>query len=178
MNAQDPKKLIIDTLRKHPKGLTILTISKLTGLHRHTASKYIHELIGAGVLYQREIGPAKLCYVKIKDDEAEERLLTRLDSMVTRKSTSGMSTHLKVFLVLAFSLLILWQVQTFADNISNFLNGSNLSEPVENVVLIDQTYVPQNTDYINRSFMAMLSENLSSQPPDPSQNITSDEIID
>src|SRR4030042_3647177 len=145
MSAQDPKKLIIDTLRKHNKGLTILTISKLTGIHRHTAAKYIHELLGAGVLYQREIGPAKLCYVKIKNDEEEERLLTRLDRMVMRKSTSGMSNNLKVFLVLALSLIILAQVQTFADNVSEFLNGSNLSEPVQNMVLIDQTYVPQNT---------------------------------
>ncbi len=36
---------------------------KLVGAHRHTVTKYIHELLGAGVIYQREIGTVKICYL-------------------------------------------------------------------------------------------------------------------
>lgn len=58
------KDEIRDILRKHPEGLHILKISELVGSHRHTVTKYIHELIGAGVIEQREIGPVKLCLLR------------------------------------------------------------------------------------------------------------------
>ena len=55
---------IIETLREHPEGLTILNIAKLIRMHRHTATKYIYLLTGARAVYQREVGAAKLCYLK------------------------------------------------------------------------------------------------------------------
>ena len=55
---------IIETLREHPEGLTILNIAKLIGIHRHTATKYIYYLVGTEAIYQRDVGPAKLCYLK------------------------------------------------------------------------------------------------------------------
>ena len=51
-------------LKKHPEGLTIQKISELLGTSIITATKYIHELIGEGKIYQRKIGIAKLCYAK------------------------------------------------------------------------------------------------------------------
>lgn len=59
------KEKIVKILSQHPEGLSILEISALVGAHRHTTNKYIHELIGADVIYQRDIGTVKLHYLKI-----------------------------------------------------------------------------------------------------------------
>jgi predicted transcriptional regulator len=64
------KERIIEILRNHPEGLTIIEISKLLDSHRHTITKYIYQLIGEGLIYQRKIGTAKLCYLK---DEKNDR---------------------------------------------------------------------------------------------------------
>ena len=64
------KERIIVILRNHPEGLTIIEISKLLDSHRHTITKYIYQLIGEGLIYQRKIGTAKLCYLK---DEKNDR---------------------------------------------------------------------------------------------------------
>jgi DNA-binding IclR family transcriptional regulator len=55
---------ILKTLSKHPEGLTIMEIAEKLGKHRHTITKYIYELTGAGQIKQREIGSAKLCYLR------------------------------------------------------------------------------------------------------------------
>jgi predicted transcriptional regulator len=66
------KEKITKILEEHPEGLHILGISRLVGAHRHTVTKYIHELMGAGVINQREVGTVKLCYLK-KDWERLRR---------------------------------------------------------------------------------------------------------
>jgi uncharacterized repeat protein (TIGR01451 family) len=58
------KESIIDALRKHPEGLTLRDIAEIVGHHRHTITKYVYELIGAQVIYQRDVGAAKLCYLR------------------------------------------------------------------------------------------------------------------
>ena len=84
MQKKDPRKAIIDVLKMHPEGLTLQKISKLTGMSRLTATKYVHELLGAGVVYQRQVGVAKLCYLKeaflqeVKQREILEKLKKRL----------------------------------------------------------------------------------------------------
>ncbi|MBU5688561.1 MAG: helix-turn-helix domain-containing protein [Candidatus Aenigmarchaeota archaeon] len=76
----DPKQSIIELLKKHPEGLTLQKIAQLTNMNRLTATKYVHELIGAGIIYQRKVGVAKLCYLKeryvklIKEEEVLEKL--------------------------------------------------------------------------------------------------------
>ena len=81
---KDPRKVILEVLKMHPEGLTIQKISKLSGMSRLTATKYIHELLGAGVVYQRKVGVAKLCYLKerflqeVKQEEILEKLKKRL----------------------------------------------------------------------------------------------------
>lgn len=49
---------------KHPEGLTFTQIAKLVGMHRHTVTKYVYQLIGSGEIYQREVGTARLCYLR------------------------------------------------------------------------------------------------------------------
>jgi DNA-binding IclR family transcriptional regulator len=58
------RERIIDALNHHPEGLTTVDIAKSLGTHRHTVTKYVYQLVGEGVIHQREIGNAKLCYVK------------------------------------------------------------------------------------------------------------------
>lgn len=76
----DPKQQIIEVLKKHPEGLTLQKIAQLTNMNRLTTTKYIHELLGAGVIYQRKVGVAKLCYLKdryiklVKEEEILEQL--------------------------------------------------------------------------------------------------------
>ena len=55
---------ILVLLKKHPQGLTILEISELLGVSRITIAKYVYGLTVEGLIKQRQIGPAKLCYLK------------------------------------------------------------------------------------------------------------------
>jgi DNA-binding IclR family transcriptional regulator len=58
------KERILESIRKHPEGLTILNIAEVTGINRITASKYILVLVAEGEIIQRSVGTAKLCYIK------------------------------------------------------------------------------------------------------------------
>ena len=60
------KDKIIDILKEHPEGLTTADVAKLLLISRNTASKYIYQLLKEGIISQREIGNAKLCYLKAK----------------------------------------------------------------------------------------------------------------
>ena len=79
-----PKDTIIEVLKKHPEGLTLQKLSTLTEMSRLTATKYIHELMGEGKIYQREVGMAKLCYLKerfaqlVKQEEVIKQLQKKL----------------------------------------------------------------------------------------------------
>lgn len=83
-SKRNPKKLITETLKKHPEGLTLQKISNLTKMSRLTATKYVHELMGEGKVYQRNVGMAKLCYLKerfvrlVKQEEVIEKLQKKL----------------------------------------------------------------------------------------------------
>jgi predicted transcriptional regulator len=57
------KERIVNVLRQHPEGLTTQDISQLIGTHRHTATRYLAELKGAGITVHRPIGPAILHYL-------------------------------------------------------------------------------------------------------------------
>lgn len=79
-----PKKTIVDILKKHPEGLTLQKVAKLSDMSRLTATKYIHELMGEGIISQREVGMAKLCYIKdrfaqlVKQEEVIEKMKKKL----------------------------------------------------------------------------------------------------
>jgi predicted transcriptional regulator len=53
----------IDLLKQNKQGLTLLEIAKALSVNRVTISKYIYGLIAEGLVLQRLIGPAKLCYL-------------------------------------------------------------------------------------------------------------------
>ena len=60
------KEHLIDVLKKHPDGLSISNISKLTGLNRLTASKYLSIMEAEKTVEFRRIGMTKL--FKLKED--------------------------------------------------------------------------------------------------------------
>jgi DNA-binding IclR family transcriptional regulator len=68
MNTRNIRNEIIEILRKHPEGLTLVEIEKILGVSKHTAARYIYQLVGEGLIYQREVGTAKLCYLRDKND--------------------------------------------------------------------------------------------------------------
>jgi uncharacterized repeat protein (TIGR01451 family) len=74
MNDKNPKSLILEALLNHPEGLTMVSLADVVGLHRHTTTKYLYELIGAGLVYQRKVGPARLCYLKERVEQNEEEI--------------------------------------------------------------------------------------------------------
>lgn len=55
---------ILQEIKKHPEGLTILDIAEKTKINRVTVSKYVLVLSAEGKISQRKIGTAKLCYLK------------------------------------------------------------------------------------------------------------------
>lgn len=63
-SKKDAKKLIINTLRKHPEGLMLTETAKIIGMNRYTVTKYIHELIGSGFVVQKEVAAARMCYLR------------------------------------------------------------------------------------------------------------------
>jgi len=79
------KDRIKKVLFEHPEGLPILEIARLVGMHRHTVTKYVFQLIGSGEIYQREVGTARLCYLSsrfiepVKEKEILEKLKKRLE---------------------------------------------------------------------------------------------------
>lgn len=66
MTITDAEKRILEYLRKNKEGDTFSGIAKATGMHRHTATKYIYKLIGEGKIRIRKISTAKVCYLKRK----------------------------------------------------------------------------------------------------------------
>jgi hypothetical protein len=54
------KKHIVDVLKKHQDGLTILNIAGLTGVNRLTASKYLAVLEAEKIIECRKIGVSKI----------------------------------------------------------------------------------------------------------------------
>ena len=79
-----PKDTIQKVIDVHPEGLTIQKVSDLVGMSRLTATKYIHELIGEGRIYERRIGAARVLYSKerfmklVKEEEIIQKIKEKM----------------------------------------------------------------------------------------------------
>lgn len=62
----DIRGKIIEILKNHPEGINFLDMSKYTNINRATVSKYVLGLVSEGLVKQRTIGTAKLCYLKAR----------------------------------------------------------------------------------------------------------------
>ena len=135
-----PRTLIINILRKNPDGLTLTSIAQLTGLHRHTATKYVYELKGAGVINERDVGPAKLCYLREGLSKSEEKkVVGRLNGngnwnervkvsrdTFHRNRKSSASTGQVQILSLFILLFLIPTTAIIAHNTSQIMTGGNL----------------------------------------------------
>lgn len=68
MKKNDIGENIIKILKKHPEGLTIIEISKEIEASRHSVANHISNLLRKNLIYKREVGTAKLCYLGKKYD--------------------------------------------------------------------------------------------------------------
>ncbi|MEM5829816.1 MAG: helix-turn-helix domain-containing protein [Candidatus Aenigmatarchaeota archaeon] len=55
---------ILKLLEKNLNGMKIADISKALNIPRQTVSKYVYALAVRGLIEQREVGRAKLCFLK------------------------------------------------------------------------------------------------------------------
>jgi hypothetical protein len=105
-----PREAIIDLLRNHPEGLTISSLASLAGMHRHTATKYFYELRGADIVVERDVGPAKLVYLREGLTKSREiGVLTRLNGRISSIIDSRMKSTLgqvQIFAFITFLLLV------------------------------------------------------------------------
>ncbi len=102
---RDPKELIIKVLRGHPEGLMLIEIAEITGMNRFTVTKYVHELMGAGSLFQKQAAAARLCYLKksfIKNDNKRKNI----------KGTSNMNVFLLISTMFLIGFLIVKTVSS------------------------------------------------------------------
>ncbi|NIO44469.1 MAG: hypothetical protein GTN36_02845, partial [Candidatus Aenigmarchaeota archaeon] len=148
MSSEDPRKSILEVLRKHPEGLTLLSLAKFSGLHRHTVTKYIHELLGAGIIFQRSVGVAKLCYLKEKfKNRTDEKKL--LDNLKERRV--GKRSQLKILSIVMLVTFLLSETVILAYQSTDLFNSTNLS----NFTLI-------NTSPLTASYYPNMSPNAAS----------------
>jgi AraC-like DNA-binding protein len=105
-----PREAIIGLLRTHPEGLTLSSLASLAGMHRHTATKYFYELRGANLVVERDIGPAKLVYLREGLTRNRElSVLTRLNGKIRGVIDSRMKSTLgqvQIFAFITFLLLV------------------------------------------------------------------------
>ena len=64
------KAEMLRLLAEHPEWLTIQDIARHLDMHRQTATKYLYELVGAGLIKRRQVGPATLHYLVKKEVKA------------------------------------------------------------------------------------------------------------
>jgi uncharacterized repeat protein (TIGR01451 family) len=170
-----PRALIINILRKNPDGLTITSIAEFAKMHRHTATKYVYELKGAGVINERDVGSAKLCYLREGLGKGEEKkVLVRLNGNGNgswnnghRKSSAGQVQILTVFLFLFMvpAGIIIAQNATQSANatgelILGQLNLSNITETNQTFEISNASAIEANvTQIINETNETIASEN-------------------
>ena len=163
MFRSDPIQAILEALKINPEGLTLLSLAQVTGLHRHTCTKYVMELVGAGVVYQRDVGAAKLCYLSKKiEGKAEEN---RIAEELKRKRSGGY--HIKLLVAVVLLTFLLSETVIIAYENSSLLNETNFSDM--NTSPVTSTY---NISDLNEFFnISSEAENITVEPPTV-QNLT------
>ncbi len=148
MNGAPPREQIIELLKKHPEGLTITTISELTRLHRHTVTKYVYELRGADIIHEREIGPAKLCYMKDGlTKKQEKQTMSRLNNHNMKSSLGSVG---QIQLVAVFMFLVLAPAAV--------ITAYNLTNTSENTSFSMEGYITANNEVTSDVSDGMLNE--------------------
>lgn len=170
MFRSDPIQAILEALKLNPEGLTLLSLAEVTGLHRHTCTKYVMELVGAGIVYQRDVGAAKLCYLSKKiEDKAEEN---RIAEDLKRKRSGGY--HIKLLVAVVLLTFLLSETVIIAYENTSLLNDTNFSNM--NSSPMTSTYNATDLDALFN--ISSETENTTVEPP-TEQNLTGTvELVD
>jgi len=123
MTSEDSLKIIVEVLKNHPEGLTITSLAELAEFHRHTARKYVNELLNSGIIYQRCVGVAKLCYLKERSENQTDDILT--DKPEERKIEN--MPNLKIVTAVIIIAFLLSETAIFAYQNTSLLNETNIS---------------------------------------------------
>ena len=174
-----PRTLIINILRKNPDGLTLTSIAELTGLHRHTATKYVYELKGAGIINERDVGSAKLCYLKEGFSKSEEKkVVGRLNGGKRwRKSSTGQVQLLSILVLLFLmpaSIIIAQNATQNATMEGNLvLEQVNISNYDQNLSDYQQQVNVTLPEFLNGTNGTFSEENVTESPKKlPAENGT------
>ena len=121
------REAIVEALKVHPEGLTLRDISEEVGRHRHTITKYVYELIGARVIVERDVGAAKLCYLK----EAYRPLspVGRNSPLEIRKGQAQLAAVFMLFLLLPATAILAMNATNSSLPTEGMLVGMNLTLP-------------------------------------------------
>lgn len=131
------KEEILQLLSKHPEGLTITSIAEKLGIHRHTATKYVKDLILSGEINERNVGMAKLCFLnKYKSRH-----------IIGEKAETGQA-QIFALAILLFFIPVLIIAQNFGTNITG-----SFSE------VIDTTFITSSSDIITTTTIFEFVEN-------------------
>jgi len=164
MTSENPLNLIVEVLKKNPEGLTLFSLAELSGLHRHTVSKYVNELMNSGIVFQRNVGVAKLCFLK-------EKVEIQTDENPTDTPTEGITnkrSQIKIIAAVVLLTLLLSETAIFAYQNTSLFNETNLSD-----------FTSINTSPLTESITpntSPMTESISNISPDENiiLNITSD----
>jgi len=128
-NSTDLRKAIIDALRQHPEGLTLRDIAEIVGRHRHTITKYVYELIGAQVIYQRDVGAAKLCYLKENYNGETKKERAKIFKN-TRKGQAQLVALFLLLLLVPATVIVAQNVTAGLEGMATALDllGGNISD--------------------------------------------------
>jgi len=132
MSEISHKNLIIETLKQHPEGLTISSVSELTGLHRHTSRKYINELMRVGEIIQRSVGAAKLCY--LKSINSENKILEKR-SFFKRFNLKLITSVVLITFLLSEATILAYENNSLNETLS--INDSNTSPLTSSITVND-----------------------------------------
>jgi len=121
------REAIVEALKVHPEGLTLRDISEEVGRHRHTITKYVYELIGARVIVERDVGAAKLCYLK----EAYRALspVGRNSPVEIRKGQAQLAAVFMLLLLLPATAILAMNATNSSLPPEGMLVGMNLTLP-------------------------------------------------
>jgi len=175
-----PRTLIINILRKNPDGLTLTSIAQLTGLHRHTATKYVYELKGAGVIIERDVGSAKLCYLREGLSKGEEKkVVERLNGNGEwngnrRKSSSSMG-QVQILALFMF-LFLIPTTAIIAHNVSQVMTAGELV--LENVTVSEVTAENASLQSLGDGIQQETNISSTGEPVQQNESITEETVND
>jgi hypothetical protein len=146
MVENDIRERMVDLMEAHPEGMTILSIAEGLKINRNTVTKYIYELSGAGIIIQRKVGSAKLCFLA-KPQTAK--------AMIKARKEAKMPAFLPLMALLPLLLLAVAAQPALAVNAQ--------SHPMSELTPIDANLNMLQYSVLNLTWLNSTSVNASNQ---------------